>query len=43
MSEGIANSLTLNAHSYLAGERVVCRLSIVRPIMPSGAHGPTIM
>jgi len=29
MIEGPVNSLTLNAHSYLAGERVVCRLTVV--------------
>lgn len=28
MAETSGNSLTLNAHSYLAGERVVCRLTV---------------
>jgi len=32
MSEGIANSLTLNAHSYLAGERVICRLTVASDV-----------
>lgn len=28
MIEGVGSSLTLNAYSYLAGERVVCRLAV---------------
>ena len=28
MIVGAANSLTLNAHSYVAGERVVCELAL---------------